>query len=79
MQERNQDLPSQVTKEDYIRQKREELEKQIDKVSGREKHLANPSIYSYPRKGPNNYIKEIDLRVWETLFTQSLKVLNKWD
>jgi hypothetical protein len=33
----------------------------------------------HPRRGPNNLIKEIDLRVWETLFTESLKVLNKWD
>ena len=24
-------------------------------------------------------IKEIDLRIWENLFIESLKVLNKWD
>ncbi len=45
----------------------------------REKFAANPAVYSYPRQGPNNKVKEMDLRIWETLYIDSLKVLGKWD
>lgn len=33
----------------------------------------------FPREGPNNKVSELDLRSWETLFIESLKVLNRWD
>jgi hypothetical protein len=33
----------------------------------------------FPRSGPNNKVSELDLRVWETLFIESLKILNKWE
>ena len=33
----------------------------------------------YPREGPNTKVSELDLRAWETLFIESLKVLNQWD
>jgi hypothetical protein len=32
-----------------------------------------------PRMGPNNKISEIDLRLWETIFIQGLKLNNKFD
>lgn len=59
--------------------KMEELSKEIDRISGRQKFEADRATYEFPRRGPNNNVKELDLRVWETLFTESLKVLNKWD
>lgn len=40
-----------------------------DLVSGR----------NFPKEGPNNKVSELDLRVWETLFIESLKILNKWE
>jgi hypothetical protein len=55
------------------------LELELDVVSGRPKFEGDKATYSYPRRGPNNLVKEVDLRVWETIFTESLKVLNKWD
>jgi hypothetical protein len=33
----------------------------------------------FPREGPNTKVSELDLRAWETLFIESLKVLNLWD
>mmetsp|Transcript_19133 Transcript_19133/g.18269 ORF Transcript_19133/g.18269 Transcript_19133/m.18269 type:complete len:82 (-) Transcript_19133:23-268(-) len=33
----------------------------------------------FPREGPNNSVTELDLRIWETLFIESLKILNSWD
>jgi hypothetical protein len=33
----------------------------------------------FPKEGPNNKVSELDLCVWETLFMDSLKVLNRWD
>lgn len=33
----------------------------------------------FPKEGPNNKVNELDLRVWETLFIQSLKIFNKWE
>ncbi len=33
----------------------------------------------FPKDGPNNKVGELDLRVWETLFIESLKILNKWE
>ncbi len=56
-----------------------QLAKQIDEVSGQQKFLADPAKYDYPRQGPNNKAKEIDLRIWDNLFCESFKVLNKWD
>jgi hypothetical protein len=57
----------------------QELALEIDRTSGRQKFEADRATYSYPRRGPNNKVKEIDLRIWETLFSDSLKVLNKWE
>ena len=37
------------------------------------------SPHHFPRNGPNNLVSELDLRVWETLFIESLKILNKWE
>ena len=59
--------------------KMDELVREIDRISGRQKFEADRATYDYPRKGPNNKVKEVDLRIWETLFSESLKVLNKWD
>ena len=36
-------------------------------------------VENFPREGPNNKVTELDLCVWETLFMESLKVLNKWE
>lgn len=51
----------------------------IEKITGKAKFEADPATYNYPRKGPNNKVKEIDLRIWENLYIESLKVLGKWD
>lgn len=59
--------------------KMDELVKEIDKISGRQKFEADRATYDYPRRGPNNKVKEVDLRMWETLFSDSQKVLNKWE
>jgi hypothetical protein len=37
------------------------------------------SPIQFPREGPNTKVSELDLRTWETLFIESLKVLNKWE
>jgi hypothetical protein len=37
------------------------------------------SSVNFPKEGPNNKVSELDLRVWETLFIESLKILNKWE
>ena len=57
----------------------EKLQNEIDRVCGQKKFDENSSIFDYPRKGSNNKVKETDLRIWDTLFIESLKVLNKWD
>jgi hypothetical protein len=36
-------------------------------------------LENFPKDGPNNKVSELDLCVWETLFMDSLKVLNRWD
>lgn len=41
--------------------------------------MRDPATYSYPRRGPNNRVREMDLRVWENLYIESIKVLGKWD
>lgn len=33
----------------------------------------------FPKDGPNRFVSELDLRAWEILFIESLKVLNLWD
>ena len=49
----------------------DELVKEIDRISGRQKFEADRATYDYPRRGPNNKVKEVDLRMWETLFSDS--------
>jgi len=56
-----------------------ELNLEIDRISGRRKFEGDRATYDYPRRGPNNLVKEVDLRQWESLFSESLKVLNKWE
>lgn len=34
---------------------------------------------NFPKNGPNRNVREIDLRIWESLFIESLKILNNWD
>jgi hypothetical protein len=34
---------------------------------------------SFPKDGANRNVKELDLRIWETLFIDSVKILNRWD
>ena len=34
-------------------------------------------VQSFPKPGGNRLISEIDLRTWETLYVQSLKILKK--
>jgi hypothetical protein len=34
------------------------------------------STEHFPREGPNTRVSELDLRAWETLFIESLKILN---
>lgn len=34
---------------------------------------------NFPKPGPNNKVSDIDLRVWEKLFVESVKVLSKWE
>lgn len=55
------------------------LGEKVGQASGAIRFEQDPKTYSYPRKGSNNNVNEIDLRVWDTLFCQSLKVLMKWD
>ena len=52
----------------------QKLNNTIDNASGQ--HFMDPN---FPRNGSNQKVKEVDLRIWETLFIESLKVLNKWD
>ena len=68
-----------MTEKEYIEKEMKMLEQELDIVSGRPKFEADKATYQYPRRGPNNLVKEVDLRIWETIFTESLKVLNKWD
>lgn len=39
--------------------------------------MIHPS--NFPKEGPNTKVKELDLRIWETLFIESVKILNKWE
>lgn len=57
----------------------QKLSQQIEEATGIQKFQRDNAKYDYPRQGPNNKIKEIDLRIWDTLFSESFKVLNKWD
>lgn len=57
----------------------DKLNLEIDRASGRQRFEADTQTYNYPRRGPNNNVREIDLRVWDNLFIESLKVLNRWD
>lgn len=68
-----------MPQEEFVSMKMGELVSEIDRISGRLKFEQDRSTYDYPRKGPNNKVKEVDLRIWETLFSESLKVLNKWE
>ena len=51
------------------------VENLLDTPENKEKIKAE----NFPKDGPNKKVKELDLRIWETLFIESLKVLNKWD
>jgi hypothetical protein len=68
-----------MPQEEFVSMKMSEMVREIDRISGRQKFEQDRATFDYPRKGPNNKVKEVDLRIWETLFSESLKVLNKWE
>ena len=67
------------SEKDYLDSEMFKLNQEIDNASGRNRFEQDRNTYQCPRRGPNNLVKEVDLRVWETIFTDSLKVLNRWD
>jgi FAT domain len=68
-----------MDQQSFMKAEYEKISREIEQASGKMRFEADPQTYSYPRKGPNNKVKEIDLRIWDNLFSESLKVLNRWD
>jgi hypothetical protein len=64
-----------ISEAEYVDAEMQKTQRDMEQASGKRKNENQP----YPRNGPNNRVKEVDLRVWETIYTDSLKVLNKWD
>ena len=70
MENQLEDVPEAQRKAEVDKMYIDKFEKPVaDLVSGR----------NFPKEGPNNKVSELDLRVWETLFIESLKILNKWE
>lgn len=67
----------QDQQQDAQRQHREQARRYADLYERQVQDQVSPG--RFPREGPNNKVSELDLRVWETLFIESLKVLNKWE
>jgi hypothetical protein len=39
------------------------LMREVEDLSGKDKFDRDPSTYAYPRRGPNNRVREVDLRI----------------